>query len=134
MKHWAVILALVLAALAGCRTETLSEEFIEDRTPRMEIKGYTTFLYDPLKCQIGFNQDKCEFRVHTDNMSDFFVVDFSDIPASEGQSLTADLVWTTEREVLTRKNLTLTVVRSEGDQFWLWSNAGRIGLVVRILE
>ena len=50
------------------------------------------------------------------------------------KDITADLVWTTEREVLTRKNLTLTVVRSEGDQFWLWSNTGRIGLVVRILE
>ena len=67
-------------------------------------------------------------------MSDFFVATFSRVPDSMGQRLTASLTWTTEREVLTRKNLTLEVVRLEGDMVWLWSDAGRIGLTVRILE
>ncbi len=132
MKHWAVILALVLAALAGCRTETLSEEFIEDRTPRMEIKGYTTFLYDPLKCQIGFNQDKCEFRVHTDNMSDFFIVRLSEMPSSENQILDGTAQWTTGDD-LHNKKTSFSVLKMDGDRIWLWSAESSIAVVVQIL-
>ena len=132
MKHWAVILALVLAALAGCRTETPSEEFIEDRTPRMEIKGYTTFLYDPLKCQIGFNQDKCEFRVHTDNMSDFFIVRLSEMPSSENQILDGTAQWTTGDD-LHNKKTSFSVLKMDGDRIWLWSAESSIAVVVQIL-
>ena len=132
MKHWAVILALVLAALGGCRTETLSEEFIEDRTPRMEIKGYTTFLYDPLKCQIGFNQDKCEFRVHTDNMSDFFIVRLSEMPSSENQILDGTAQWTTGDD-LHNKKTSFSVLKMDGDRIWLWSAESSIAVVVQIL-
>lgn len=132
MKHWAVILALVLAALTGCRTETLSEEFIEDRTPRMEIKGYTTFLYDPLKCQIGFNQDKCEFRVHTDNMSDFFIVRLSEMPSSENQVLDGTAQWTTGDD-LHNKKTSFSVLKMDGDRIWLWSAESSIAVVVQIL-
>lgn len=132
MKHWEVILTLVLAALAGCRTETLSEEFIEDRTPRMEIKGYTTFLYDPLKCQIGFNQDKCEFRVHTDNMSDFFIVRLSEMPSSENQILDGTAQWTTGDD-LHNKKTSFSVLKMDGDRIWLWSAESSIAVVVQIL-
>ena len=132
MKHWAVILALVLAALTGCRTETLSEEFIEDRTPRMEIKGYTTFLYDPLKCQIGFNQDKCEFRVHTDNMSDFFIVRLSEMPSSENQILDGTAQWTTGDDLHSKKT-SFSVLKMDGDRIWLWSAESSIAVVVQIL-
>lgn len=132
MKHWVVILALVLAALTGCRTETLSEEFIEDKTPRMEIKGYTTFLYDPLKCQIGFNQDKCEFRVHTDNMSDFFIVRLSEMPSSENQILDGTAQWTTGDD-LHNKKTSFSVLKMDGDRIWLWSAESSIAVVVQIL-
>ena len=84
--------------------------------------------------KLSFSRDRKEFRAHTDNMSDFYAVRFTELPTIQGQTVTADLTWTTERDVLTRKNLTLEVVRIEGDQFWLWSNSGRIGLCIRILE
>ena len=96
--------------------------------------GSIAFSYEPNTCQLAFSRDLREFRAYTDTMSDFFVASFSQVPAELGQRLTADLVWTTERDVLTRKNLTLEVVRLEGDMVWLWSASGRIGLVVRILE
>ena len=135
MKHWAVILALVLAALAGCRTETLSEEFIEDRTPRMEIKGYTTFLYDPLKCQIGFNQDKCEFRVHTDNMSDYYCVTLNLVPTAEGQKAKGDITWTSRSDVVTRRDLTFHVKKADrSGRLWLWCRKEQIGVVIHVLE
>ncbi len=127
-------LLLPLLLLSGCNDDRLQNAFCENGGVRLLVGGRIAFTYEPNTCQMAFSRDLKEFRAHTDNMSDFFVADFTEIPAELGQRLSADLVWTTEREVLTRKNLTLEVVRIEGDEFWLWSSAGRIGLTVRILE
>ena len=127
-------LLALLPLLTGCDREHLRNTFCEHDEIRLQVGNSTAFAYDPNTCQLSFSRDRREFRAFTDTMSDFFVAELSDIPTQLGQRLTANLVWTTEWEVLTRKNLTLEVVRLEGDEFWLWSAAGRIGLTVRILE
>ena len=86
MRRWALIFFLPLAFLfAGCKEADLSEDFKMNDQLRMEIKGYTVFRYDPLNCQTGFNREKCEFRVHTDNMSDFFAIQLDAMPSGLGQ-------------------------------------------------
>ena len=128
---------LVLSALlllAGCQDERQRAAFCENEGVRLLVGGSIAFSFEPNSCQLAFSRDLREFRAYTDTMSDFFVASFSQIPVTLGQRMTANLTWTTEREVLTRKNLTLEVVRLEGDMVWLWSASGRIGLVVRILE
>ena len=134
MKRFAVILLLSLLALTGCQDERQRAAFCENEGVRLLVGGSIAFSYEPNTCQLAFSRDRQEFRAFTDTMSDFFVATFSRVPTTLGQRLTASLTWTTEREVLTRKNLTLEVVRLEGDMVWLWSDAGRIGLTVRILE
>lgn len=123
-----------LLMLAGCQDERQRAAFCENEGVRLLVGGSIAFSFEPNSCQLAFSRDLREFRAYTDTMSDFFVATFSQVPSQLEQRLTADLVWTTEREVLTRKNLTLEVVRLEGDMVWLWSASGRIGLVVRILE
>ncbi len=120
--------------LAACVDQRTRNAFSENEGVRLMVGRDIAFTYDPATCQLAFSRDLREFRAHTDNMSDFFVVTFTELPAAFGQFVTADLTWTTERDVLTRKNLTLEVIRVEGDQFWLWSDTGRIGLCMRILE
>lgn len=134
MRRIAVILLLSLLALTGCQDERQRAAFCENEGVRLLVGGSIAFSYEPNTCQLAFSRDQREFRAFTDSMSDFFVATFSRVPDSMGQRLSASLTWTTEREVLTRKNLTLEVVRLEGDMVWLWSDAGRIGLTVRILE
>ena len=129
-----LVSAAILSVLAGCSDKRMRSAFSENDEIRLMIGGSIPFTYEPNTCQLSFSRDRKEFRAHTDNMSDFVVATFSELPDYLGQNVTADLVWTTERDVLTRKNLTLEVVRLEGDMVWLWSAAGRIGLVVRILE
>ena len=123
-----------LLLLAGCQDERQRAAFCENEGVRLLVGGSIAFSFEPNSCQLAFSRDLREFRAYTDTMSDFFVATFSQVPSELEQRLTADLVWTTEREVLKRKNLTLEVVRLEGDMVWLWSASGRIGLVVRILE
>ena len=127
-----ILSALVL--LCGCSDKRMRIAFSESEEIRLMVGGTVPFTFDPNTCQLAFSRDRKEFRAHTDNMSDFYAVRFTEIPSTLGQTVTADLTWTTERDVLTRKNLTLEVVRIEGDQFWLWSNSGRIGLSIRVLE
>ena len=134
MRRLAIILLLSLLALTGCQDERQRAAFCENEGVRLLVGGSIAFSYEPNTCQLAFSRDRREFRAFTDSMSDFFVATFSRVPFELGQRLTASLTWTTEREVLTRKNLTLEVVRLEGDMVWLWSDAGRIGLTVRILE
>ena len=126
--------AVLLPVLTGCTDKRMRSAFSENDEIRLMVGGSIPFTYEPNTCQLSFSRDRKEFRAHTDNMSDFFVVTFTELPAAFGQFVTADLTWTTERDVLTRKNLTLEVIRVEGDQFWLWSDTGRIGLCMRILE
>ena len=134
MRRFSIILLLSLLALTGCQDERQRAAFCENEGVRLLVGGSIAFSYEPNTCQLAFSRDRREFRAFTDSMSDFFVATFSRVPSELGQRLTASLTWTTEREVLTRKNLTLEVVRLEGDMVWLWSDAGRIGLTVRILE
>jgi len=129
-----LLLLALLPLLSGCGNDRLRAAFCDNEGIRLIVGGTVAFNYEPARCQMSFSRDRREFRVHTDSMSDFFVAELSEIPTQLGQRLTVDLTWTTEREVLTRKKLTLEVLRIEGDEFWLWSTVGRIGLTIRVLE
>ena len=133
MKAYLPILAALAFCMAGCREHNLSDDFRNDESIRMEIKGYTTFRYDPLTCQTGFNRERCEFRVHTDNMSDFYIVRLDEMPATEGQMLNGTASWTTGSD-LHNKKTSFEVIRIEGDKIWLWSAPTRIAMVVRALD
>ncbi len=128
------LLLLCAVLLAACSDQRTRNAFTENEGVRLMVGRDIPFVYDPATCQLAFSRDLREFRVHTDNMSHFVVATFIELPSFQGQTVTADLTWTTERDVLTRKKLTLEVLRIEGDQFWLWSNTGRIGLCMRVLE
>ena len=136
MKAIRGILTLLaaFALLTSCDSSRERESFVESDEIRLQVGREVQFRYDPLKCQLSFNRERKEFRAQTDNVSDYYIATLSEIPVSEGQTLTADISWTTETDVLNRKNLALEVVRIEGEKIWLWSDSGRIGLSVVVLE
>jgi len=129
-----LLLLCVVLLVSACADKRMQGAFLENDGERLMVGRDIPFTYNPATCQLAFSRDLREFRMHTDNMSDFVVATFTELPAELGQDVTADLVWTTERDVLKRKNLTLEVIRIEGDQFWLWSRTGKIGLCMRVLE
>lgn len=133
MKYCRAIFFLLVAALFwGCNEEDLSESFQQNDQLRLEIKGYTTFSYDPQTCQIGFSRERGEFRVHTDNMSDFFSITLDGMPASIGQKLSGAASWTTGDDLHSKKTI-FEVKRIENGKVWLWSSDSRIAAVVQML-
>lgn len=134
MKRYAFILITVLLLASSCNGTHEITNFSNTDAVRLEVAGITQFYYDPLTCQMAFNRERGEFRVHTDSMSDYFLVKLSEIPTETGQEVTGDITWTTVNDLMTRQNITLILINSQGDKLWFWNANYRIGAEVRILE
>ena len=133
MKRFLPILLLLV--LCSCQDRTrFSSAFAARDEIRLQVGGEEQMCYDPMTCQLGFNPDTREFRVHTDNMSDYFSVTLSRIPSKSDEQVSGTLVYTTHDDVVTKKNITLKAIRLEGDRIWLWNQTGRIGLEIQVLE
>lgn len=130
----AAIAAGLMLALSGCTAEKYMRAFSRAEDILIQVGRDVPFRYEPLTCQMSYNRANNEFRAFTDNMSDFYIVMMDSTPSYEGETVKADLVWTTETDILTRKNLTLEVIRTEGEKLWLWSDSGRIGVSISVLE
>lgn len=135
MKRHIGILLIVIAACmcASCVDDSTIPEFTKDERIHMSLGGKDVFVFDELICQLAFNRDRREFRAHTDNMSDYMVARFDMLPEHEDQEVTATIIWTTDTSVETKKNVTLKVVRLEGDKVWLWGKSSRVAMTIRIL-
>ena len=135
MRKWAAILATaLLCVLSGCRGQEADENFTLDEDIRLEIAGSDKYRFNSYTDQLYFNRGEREFRVGTDTMSDYFTLRVNQIPAEEGQSVTATVTWTTSTSIESRKNVALRAVKLEGDKIWLWDSRSGIGAVVRILD
>lgn len=128
------LLLLLLLPLCSCNDASHRIAFCQSEDLRLQVGGSTQFVYDPLTCQLSWNRSKLQWRIFSDNMSDFFIAELSEVPTELEQSITANLKWTTHSSVVTRKNLTLEVVRLEGENVWLWSSSARIGMSIRVLD
>lgn len=128
------ILLAMLVLCTGCEPPTVyTPEFLTDSTLRMEVGKQEILTYNPITCQTALNLHRCEFRMHTDNMSEYVIIRFSSMPSEEGESVTVEsLVWTNPSGAdQTRKNITLEVVKLEGDIAWLWNSRESIRMTVR---
>jgi len=127
-------LLLTLAVLASCKDDRYLPAFTGAENVCLMQKGKVLCTYDPATYQIGFNRNQGQFRVHTDNMSDYFIVNVDSVPSELGQEVNGSIIWTTATDIFTKRDITLELVRVEGDKLWLWASQGQIGAVVRVLE
>ena len=132
MRKVVLILAAILC-LTGCyNSEIYVPEFLTESTLRMEIAHKSVFTADSLHCQYSCNPQRGEFRVFTDNMSDYYHLVLEEIPTGENCYVKAtQLDWTeTNGANQTRKNITLEVVKLQGDVIWPWYPSEGIKLTV----
>ena len=129
-----ILACLMLVALPACVEEgTYTPEFLTDSTLRMAVGKTDIITFNPLNCQYAFNSDNLEFRLHTDNMSDYFILRLQSEPTEEEQMVTAGLLrWTSPTGAdQVRKNIVLQVVKMEDDVIWLWYSRESIKMTVR---
>ena len=129
-----LLLASVLLAVS-CDNTKVDPEFIATADFGLKVKDQTVFTYDPLTCQVAFNREKCEFRVHTDNMSDYYCLNLKSVPTAEDQKVKGDIRWTNRSDVVTLKDLTFVVKKVDRTgKMWLWCRKERIGAVIQALD
>ena len=128
------VIALLFTLTACVEGGTYTPEFLTDATLRMAVGKTDIITYAPLSCQYAYNSDNMEFRLHTDNMSDYFIIRLQAEPTEEDQMVTAGLLrWTSPTGAdQVRKNIALQVVKMEGDVVWLWYSRESIKMTVRV--
>lgn len=126
-------LTLVAVAAAACNPRSTDPVFLEEDTIRLSVAGKDQFVYSSNTCQLAFNRERKEFRMNTDSMSDYVTAKFNAVPEHDDQEVEATISWTTDSSVETKKNVTLKVMKLEGDTVWLWSRSAKIGLTLKLL-
>lgn len=133
MKYNIIILMILASVLSSC---VQNEEFMEYLLNEQEIsltrKGEPQVTYDPATFQLGYNSERCEYRVYDDRLAYWFIVKCSEQPVSEGQIITADISWTGVTRTHEYNGIKLTVKKVDSSGYvWLWSNTDSIGIILR---
>jgi len=139
MKHFtSIYVTAILAAaflLSSCSGSKVDPEFVATTDFSLKVKDETVFRYDPLTCQVAFNREKREFRVHTDNMSDYYCVTLRSVPTAEDQKVKGSVTWTSRSDINTRSDLAFVVRKVDRTgRMWLWCRKERIGAVIQVLD
>lgn len=135
MKKRFLPFLLALLLLGGCRTSEMDPGMLASDTISLMVKGKTVFTLPEKEGQLGYNQQRKEFRAGTDDMTSFFVLRCEPLPTSEGQVITGSLRWSEGETVRTRNNLSFRVEKYEDTGLvWLWCAKDKTGAVVKVLE
>ena len=119
--------ALLLMTMA-CQKNGPDEPFLENNDICLKVNGKVVHQYDPVSWQLGFSEDLRQFRVHNDNMSEYFIFTCASLPAQEGDEVKADLKWTDCSGIQTRSALPFRLEKKEGSRYWLWNRSKKIGV------
>lgn len=133
-ENKSILSCLMLVMLAGCNLYDVDEVLLSRDDVSLTWKGEAVLVYEPDKWQMGYNSAKNEFRVHDDQMADYFVVRCEASPTDEGQELKADVEWTEESSMKRLEGVRLEVKKVSADGYvWLWGKNHSVGIVVRKL-
>ena len=126
---------LFLPALVCCNGRNgYDRSFTESDNISLTVNKQKVFEYDPFTCQLGYNDAKREFRVSTDNMSDYFVITLSKIPTSKEEQLTGSIIWTGDDYTRELRNQTFKTVKVERGKIWLWNQANKLAVIIPVMD
>lgn len=137
MKYfYRTLVMLAVAALScGCVKYDVEEILMERQDLSLTWKGEVQVVSDPLTWQIGYNQQRNEYRVHDDSMGNYFVIRCSERPSYEGMDVTADVEWTQRADIKRYEGIRFTVRKMDSEgRIWLWCKSQKIGVVVQELQ
>lgn len=136
MKRIFAVSMVASCLVTGCINESFTEDKFLEETGKegYEIalieRGSRLLGYKPDTWQLGFNDEKIEFRVHDDKMGYYYVLRCDAMPSEEGQTVNGRLEWTTYNDNKVR-DLSFTVSKIDADgKIWLWNARNQIGVVV----
>lgn len=133
MKKVLIILTLAIA-VTGCNCYDVDEILLQRSDISFTVKGTDQFIYNPVTCQIACNSSTNEYRVYDDKIANWLIIRCNERPDTEGQTVSADLSWTTSSANKREKGLSFTVEKTDAKGYvWLWNKSKSIGIVIKNL-
>lgn len=133
MKKIIFISILMMAATSCCRYD-VDEILLQRSDISLTVKGEDQFTFNPVTCQTAHNASTHEYRVFDDRIANWFIIRCNERPDTEGQTITADLTWTTQKTNRKEKSLSFTVEKTDAKgHIWLWNKSKNIGIVIKNL-
>lgn len=134
-----IIALAICASLGGCVDDGIKEkEFITGSSDiSLTIDGKNIFTYSPAAHQLGFNDEKNEFRVNNDSFSHYFVLTCASMPSHVGENIKATIVYTNLRNNTVSYDGIFKVSKindDNGRMIWMWNQEKQIGIVVKVLQ
>lgn len=134
MKRIIIIFTAVLAAV-GCNPYDIDEILLQRDDISLTVKGELVFSYAPADCQLGQNEESGSFRIFDDKLGNWFILNCRTTPDTEGQSLKADLEYTSQTDTKKLNGLTFVVKKTDRNGYvWLWNDERKIGVIVRKIK
>ena len=128
-----IYIGAVAFALSACQ-QNVEEVLLSRGDISLTVKGETQMAFDENTCQLGYNTGRNEFRVYDEKLENYFILNCSAKPTTEGQKLTADLEYKAADGAKTLTGLEFTVESTNSDGLvWLWNRNKKIGIVVKSL-
>lgn len=132
--HKTILILIIAVFIQGCCRYDIDEVLLQREDISLTFKGDLQFAYNPLNCQLGYNDTDNEYRVYNDLLSDWFIIKCSSKPDTEGQTVNADLIWTTSSSIRKENGLSFIVQKTDDKgQVWMWNKSKRIGIVIKNL-
>lgn len=126
------ILMFMILCICGCNRFNPEDFLLPREDISLTMKGEVMLTYDPMTFQLGYNEERNEFRVFDDNVGNWFTLTCKSRPSSIGSVVNADLTWTTQSSTKSRSGLEFSVEKTDSDgKIWLWCKEEAIGVVVK---
>ena len=128
-------IALMLAASTGCNRYHVEDILLPRNEISLTVKGADQIIYDEESWQLGYNDERNEFRIVNDKLNNWVILQCDAVPSTVGQSVTAYLEYTTSNDTKKLNALTFTVEKTSTEGLiWLWNDDKKIGVVVKDLS
>lgn len=125
----------MLAASTGCNRYHVEDILLPRNEISLTVKGADQIIYDEESWQLGYNDERNEFRIVNDKLNNWVILQCDAVPSTVGQSVTAYLEYTTSNDTRKLNGLTFTVEKTSPDGLiWLWNDDRKIGVVVKDLS
>ena len=130
-----IALAALTITVTECSCNKLDEDFINSSTLNLRVKGNIIHKYSPEHYQIGYNEQKRQFRVHNDTMSEYYILTCKTLPTYKGQKIYGSIKWSTHSSISSKNNIEFKVEKiDDKGNIWLWSKSTGIAVSVRRLR
>lgn len=130
-----ILLVVILLSATACRQYDVDAILLDRDDISLTVKGSLCMAFDPLTCQLGYNDSRNEFRVYDDLISNMFIIVCNRTPDTEGMYLKADVIYTMPSSTKKLSGLEFQVRKIASDgKVWLWNDSKKVGVVIRRIK